>query len=531
MVTVSASHSAARSAATAATAAAGPPAPASSPARAARPARSPPRSSRRSSASDPTARRTARAQRGGVAREVGQRQRRRVAQRPRGHEREQPALGRRLAVRERCGRHVGDRMGASRAERGVGHRHLDTSLAPTAADDLGMALPIDEARAKVLAAVRPLRIRGRRGPGRARPRAGRGCRRRPRRALVRQQRDGRLRRALRARPGARCASSASRAPGRPPTSASATARRCGSRPARRCPRAPTPSCRSSSSTVDGDTVTLDDEVDARPQPAPRGRRHQRRRDRPARRHPHRRGRDRHRGRGRPRNRVAAPAARASSCWRPATSSSPPGGPLGPGPAAQLQRRDARGAGRRRPARACCAPTRSGDTEEATRAAIAAALEEADVLVLSGGVSVGPHDHVKPALEALGVDEVFWRVALRPGTPDLVRHARRRARLRPARQPGLGDGHLHALRPPGARGDAGRPARARADRAPPRRRHPAPPRPRRVRPRDPRTTASRRRPAPQGSHQLSSMLGADGFAIVTAGEGSALPGDQVVVELV
>jgi molybdopterin molybdotransferase len=37
--------------------------------------------------------------------------------------------------------------------------------------------------------------------------------------------------------------------------------------------------------------------------------------------------------------------------------------------------------------------------------------------------------------------------------------------------------------------------------------------------------------PQGSHQLSSMLGAAGFAIVTAGEGSALPGDQVVVELV
>ena len=36
--------------------------------------------------------------------------------------------------------------------------------------------------------------------------------------------------------------------------------------------------------------------------------------------------------------------------------------------------------------------------------------------------------------------------------------------------------------------------------------------------------------PQGSHQLTSMLRADGFAIVTAGEGSALPGDQVVVEL-
>ena len=39
-----------------------------------------------------------------------------------------------------------------------------------------------------------------------------------------------------------------------------------------------------------------------------------------------------------------------------------------------------------------------------------------LLVLSGGVSVGPHDHVKPALAANGVEEVFWRVALRPGKP-------------------------------------------------------------------------------------------------------------------
>ena len=33
------------------------------------------------------------------------------------------------------------------------------------------------------------------------------------------------------------------------------------------------------------------------------------------------------------------------------------------------------------------------------------------LLVSGGVSVGPHDHVKPAFEALGVEEVFWRVRL------------------------------------------------------------------------------------------------------------------------
>jgi molybdopterin molybdotransferase len=62
------------------------------------------------------------------------------------------------------------------------------------------------------------------------------------------------------------------------------------------------------------------------------------------------------------------------------------------------------------------PGRLPDDREATRAAIAAALERADVLVISGGVSVGPHDHVRPALDELGVQERFWGVALQPGKP-------------------------------------------------------------------------------------------------------------------
>jgi len=57
-----------------------------------------------------------------------------------------------------------------------------------------------------------------------------------------------------------------------------------------------------------------------------------------------------------------------------------------------------------------------DTREATQAALATALDDADVVVVSGGVSVGPHDHVKPALVALGVSERFWRVDLQPGKP-------------------------------------------------------------------------------------------------------------------
>jgi molybdopterin molybdotransferase len=56
-----------------------------------------------------------------------------------------------------------------------------------------------------------------------------------------------------------------------------------------------------------------------------------------------------------------------------------------------------------------------DDVEATRAALERGLES-DVLVTSGGVSVGPHDLVRSALEQLGVEEVFWRVAVRPGRP-------------------------------------------------------------------------------------------------------------------
>jgi molybdopterin molybdotransferase len=56
-----------------------------------------------------------------------------------------------------------------------------------------------------------------------------------------------------------------------------------------------------------------------------------------------------------------------------------------------------------------------DDEAAHRTAIARGLE-ADVLVTSGGVSVGPHDLVRAIEAELGVEEVFWRVAMRPGKP-------------------------------------------------------------------------------------------------------------------
>jgi molybdopterin molybdotransferase len=57
-----------------------------------------------------------------------------------------------------------------------------------------------------------------------------------------------------------------------------------------------------------------------------------------------------------------------------------------------------------------------DDAEATREALERALESADVVVTSGGVSVGTRDHVKPALAALGVEQLFWRLAVQPGRP-------------------------------------------------------------------------------------------------------------------
>lgn len=40
----------------------------------------------------------------------------------------------------------------------------------------------------------------------------------------------------------------------------------------------------------------------------------------------------------------------------------------------------------------------------------------DVLIISGGVSVGHHDFVRPTLKDMGIEMHFWRVAMRPGHP-------------------------------------------------------------------------------------------------------------------
>ena len=60
---------------------------------------------------------------------------------------------------------------------------------------------------------------------------------------------------------------------------------------------------------------------------------------------------------------------------------------------------------------------AADTVEATTQGIRRARDlGADILLTSGGASVGDHDLVKASLEAEGVAITFWRIAMRPGKP-------------------------------------------------------------------------------------------------------------------
>jgi molybdopterin molybdotransferase len=176
------------------------------------------------------------------------------------------------------------------------------------------------------------------------------------------------------------------------------------------------------------------------------------------------------------------------------------------------------------------PVHVPDSAEATRAAIAAALEDADVLVLSGGVSVGPHDHVKGALEACGVDEDFWRVALRPGKPTWFGTRGEQLVF------GLPGNPVSAMVTfllfvrPALRALQGADPAARRVEAPLAEAVP------RTEGRDElvrihfddagRATLT----GPQGSHVLTSLRGADGLARIPAGGGELAAGTPVEIEL-
>ncbi len=46
------------------------------------------------------------------------------------------------------------------------------------------------------------------------------------------------------------------------------------------------------------------------------------------------------------------------------------------------------------------------------------MENCNLIILSGGVSVGPHDHIKEAVRKVGFETLFWRVRIKPGKPIL-----------------------------------------------------------------------------------------------------------------
>ncbi|MCH7529392.1 MAG: molybdopterin molybdotransferase MoeA [Candidatus Marinimicrobia bacterium] len=57
-----------------------------------------------------------------------------------------------------------------------------------------------------------------------------------------------------------------------------------------------------------------------------------------------------------------------------------------------------------------------DDQQAQRDSVAQALEQAKLVVVSGGVSMGRFDHVREVLRSQGIRERFWRVAQKPGKP-------------------------------------------------------------------------------------------------------------------
>lgn len=77
----------------------------------------------------------------------------------------------------------------------------------------------------------------------------------------------------------------------------------------------------------------------------------------------------------------------------------------------------------------CFSLHAGEDHASTRRAFIKALNLADLVISTGGVSVGDYDFVKPVLEEIGVTTELWRIAIKPGKPVYfgVYYDRRRGR--------------------------------------------------------------------------------------------------------
>ncbi len=171
-----------------------------------------------------------------------------------------------------------------------------------------------------------------------------------------------------------------------------------------------------------------------------------------------------------------------------------------------------------------------DDPAATAAAIGEAANRADVILCSGGVSVGRHDHVKQAAAANGFVQGFWRVRQKPGKPLFFAHQDGKMLfglpgnpvsaficflhyVRPAIAALAGRAFAHPLVTAVAgseitcRGQRPNLLRVRLDKGkPPWRADPLP---------------------RQGSHMLTSIAAADGYVLVQPGERIA-PGERLEV---
>jgi len=175
-----------------------------------------------------------------------------------------------------------------------------------------------------------------------------------------------------------------------------------------------------------------------------------------------------------------------------------------------------------------------DDREATVTALRAALEGADVVCVSGGVSVGEHDHVKPALEELGVRQHFWGVRLKPGKPTWFGTRGETLVFGLPGNPVSAMVTFVLFARPALRALAGAdPSASRASavlETPVRRSREREQAIRcRLSPRDDGWHAEPTKE--QGSHILTSMLGADALARIPAGDGELAAGTRVEVELV
>jgi len=210
----------------------------------------------------------------------------------------------------------------------------------------------------------------------------------------------------------------------------------------------------------------------------------------------------------------------------------PGEPLGPG---QIHNSNAPmlAALASRAGAVVLAEKRVADDLGATEDSLGAALRRADVVVVSGGVSVGPHDHLKRALADLGVREQFWRVALQPGGPTWFGELDGRLVFglpgnpvsayvtfslfaRPAIAALQGASTVSTLDSEALLGVAvaRNRTRERALRV-------------RLERRDGSTIAVPN--GPQGSHILTSLVGADALALIPPGEGELAAGSHIALE--